>query len=142
VARIHERIAFKRKNFAHQESRKIVNRFGAIAVEDLSVNRMLHNRCLAKSISDAAWSMFFALLLGKAEEAGRQAIKVNPAYTSQDCSRCGHRQKLALSERVYQCPCCRLELPRDHNASLNILRLGLESVGILPVEAPAFRRGE
>jgi putative transposase len=47
VARVHERIANRRKDFAHQHSRKIVNRFGAIAVEDLSVNRMVHNHCLA-----------------------------------------------------------------------------------------------
>jgi putative transposase len=43
VARVHERIAWKRQNFAHQLSRKIVNRFGMIALEDIHVNRMLHN---------------------------------------------------------------------------------------------------
>src|SRR5258706_8769467 len=78
VARVHERIAFRRDNFTHQESRKIVNHFGVIAVEDLMVNRMVHNHCLAKSISDAAWSAFFSQLSAKAEEAGRQCIKVNP----------------------------------------------------------------
>jgi putative transposase len=35
---------------------------------------------------------------------------------------------MALSERVYHCPCCGLELDRDLNAALNILRLGLESL--------------
>jgi putative transposase len=134
VARIHERIAFRRHNFANQESRKIVNRFGFIAVEDLEVNRMVHNHCLAKSISDAAWSLFFAFLFFKAESAGRTLVKVNPAYTSQTCNNCGHRQKLTLSERVYRCECCKTEKNRDHNASLNILALGLQSMGIQPLE--------
>lgn len=132
VARVHERIANRRKDFAHQQSRKIVNQHGAIAVEDLSVNRMMHNHCLAKSISDAAWSMFAAMLAYKAANAGRQFIAVNPAYTNQDCSGCGHRQKMPLVERVYRCPCCHLDLCRDVNAARNILRLGLQSFGEEP----------
>ncbi len=135
IARVHERIAFRRDNFTHQESRKIVNHFGIIAVEDLMVNRMVHLHCLAKSIADAAWSAFFSQLSAKAEEAGRQFIKVNPAYTSQDCSRCHHRQKMPLSERVYHCPCCLLEIDRDLNAALNICAVGLHSLG-LALKAP------
>lgn len=129
VARIHERIAHRRKDFAHQHSRMIVNQHGTIAVEDLSVNRMVHNHCLAKSISDAAWSQFAAFLSYKAASAGRRYVAVNPSYTSQDCSRCGHRQKMPLSERVYQCPCCHLMLSRDVNAARNILTLGLQGIG-------------
>ncbi len=141
ISRVHERIAWRRENFTHQNSRQIVDRFGVICVEDLNVNRMVHNHCLAKSISDAAWSQFFAQLVCKAEEAGRAFVKVNPAYTSQTCSRCSHRQKMPLSERVYECPCCLLSIDRDLNASLNIRALGLQSLG-LSVEAPAFTPGE
>jgi putative transposase len=140
VARVHERTRFRRHDFAHQESRKIVNRFQVIAVEDLSVNRMVHNHCLAKSISDAAWAEFASMVRVKAEWAGRSFIAVNPAYTSQDCSRCGYRQKMPLSDRVYQCPCCFLELDRDLNAALNILRLGLQSLGLWSPEASALAR--
>jgi putative transposase len=128
VARVHERVAWRRGDFAHQHSHHIVNQFDLIAVEDLSVNRMTHNHCLAKSISDAAWSQFASLLSYKAAWAGRKFVAVNPAYTSQDCSRCGHRQKLALADRLYTCPCCGLVLDRDLNASLNILRLGQQSL--------------
>jgi putative transposase len=135
VAHVHERIANRRHDFAHQEVRKVVNRAGVIAVEDLSVNRMVHNHCLAKSISDAAWALFAALLSFKAAYAGRRYVAVNPAYTSQDCSRCGHRQKMPLSERMFHCPCCLLDISRDLNAALNILRLGLQSLGIEPLEA-------
>jgi putative transposase len=101
---------------------------------------MMHNHCLAKSIADASWSGFFDKLFSKAEEAGRTAIKVNPAYTSQDCSRCHHRQSMPLSERTYHCPCCLLSTDRDLNAARNILGLGLQS-RVIP-EAPVMYAGE
>ena len=132
VGRVHERIANRRTNFAHQESRTLVNRFDVIAVEDLSVNQMVHNHCLAKSIHDAAWSQFATFVSYKAACAGRAFVAVNPAYTSQDCSRCGHRQKKTLAERVHACGCCGLVLDRDHNAALNIKRLGLQALGLVP----------
>jgi len=127
VSRIHERIRFRRDNFSHQESKKIVTQYGIICVEDLTVNHMIHNHRLAKSIADAAWSGFFTMLSYKAENAGRNLVKVNPAYTSQDCHRCGHRQKLTLANRIYECPCCGLHIDRDLNAAKNILRLGMQS---------------
>ena len=137
VARVHERIGFRRENFTHQESRKIVNSYGVICVEDLQVNRMTHNHCLAKSISDASWSAFFSQVHSKAAEAGRLYIAVNPAYTSQTCSTCGYRQKMPLSERVFACPCCHAHLDRDLNAALNICALGPQGLG-LSLEAPVL----
>jgi putative transposase len=124
VARIHERVAWRRGDFAQQHSRRIVNRFDLVAVEKLSVNQMVHNHCLAKSIHDAAWSQFADLLAYKAAWAGRRYVAVNPAYTTQDCSGCGHRQVLSLSDRTYTCPCCGQVIDRDLNASQNILSVG------------------
>jgi putative transposase len=103
---------------------------------------MIHNHCLAKSIADAAWSQFFDQLSHKAEEAGRKLVKVNPAYTSQTCSQCGHRQKMPLSERTFDCLCCGLSIDRDLNASKNILAVGLHSIGSQSVEALGFSRRE
>jgi putative transposase len=130
VARIYERIAWRRGDFAHQQSRRMVDTFDLIAVEDLSVNRMMHNHCLAKSIADAAWTQFAAFLSHKAAWASRRCVAVNPAYTSQDCSSCGHRQPLSLADRIYTCQCCGLVLDRDLNAARNILRLGREQLGL------------
>ncbi|HKV02294.1 MAG TPA: transposase [Ktedonobacteraceae bacterium] len=104
VARIHERIANRRKTFIEQEVSKLIERFGFLAVEALVVRNLVKNPKLAKSIADASWSMFFSHLLDKAEEAGRVVVRVDPAYTSQTCSACGHRQPLPLSVRVYECP--------------------------------------
>ncbi len=128
VARIHERIANRRTDFSHQQSRRVVNAYGVITVEDLSINNMVHNHCLAKSIQDAAWRQFIAALTYKAAYAGRRVIAVNPANTSQDCSRCGHRACKDLSERVHRYSCCGVVLDRDYNAALNILAVGLHSL--------------
>ncbi len=141
VARIHERIANRRKTFIAQEVSKLIRRFGLLAVEALVVRNMVKNPKLAKSIADASWSMFFEHLQAKAEEAGRQVVRVNPAYTSQTCSACGYRQPMPLAVRVYECPQCGLIIQRDHNGSLNILAGAREAVGrhsrVIP-EAPGL----
>ena len=62
VAKVHERVAFRRMDFAHQTSRQIANRYGRIFVEDITVNEMNSHRCLNRSIRDAAWSQFFLFL--------------------------------------------------------------------------------
>jgi len=131
VARVHERIFNKRHNFAHQLSRKIVNKYNTICTEDLNINNMQKKnfRCVNKSIGDAAWRMFLSLLDFKAACAGGRTVKINPAFTSQNCSNCGNRQKLKLSDRVYHCSCCDLSLQRDLNAALNILTIGMDSLG-------------
>jgi len=136
VARIHERIKWKRHNFAHQLSRKLVDRFNTICVEDLTINDMQKEnfRCVNKSIGDAAWRMFLECLRYKAEWAGTKCVQVNPAYTSQTCSDCGTRHKLKLSNRMFHCSYCNLSLNRDVNAALNILTLGMQGLDqALPV---------
>jgi putative transposase len=132
VARVHERIAFRRSDFAHQESRKLVNRFGFLAVEKLNIEGMLKNHQLAKSIADAAWNQFALVLMSKAEDAGRQAVRVNPRNTSKRCSRCGTIVEKDLSVRVHDCQVCGLVIDRDENAAINILALGLQGVGETP----------
>ena len=125
VARTHERITWKRNDFAHQYSRKIVNQFDLIVVEDLNIVNMVHLPTLSKSIHDVAWGQFAELLRVKAVWAGRAFIAVNPAYTSQTCSDCGHRKTdLTLADRIYHCVVCGLVIDRDLNAALNILACG------------------
>jgi len=141
VAHIHERIRNQRVNFAHRISRYFVDHYGVIVFEDLNVLNMVKNHCLAKSIQDAAWTMIRTFTIYKAAEAGRTIILVNPAYTSQDCSRCGHREKKPLGQREHRCPACGLVLHRDHNAAINILRLGLQSLALGPA-SPRRKSGK
>ncbi len=132
VAHIHERIANRRKDFAHKLSRRLVNDFGIIVFEDVNIVRMLKNRTLAKSIADAAWNQLTTYTRYKAASAGRTYIEIDPRGTSQLCSACGSVVKKELSVRVHQCPYCGLEMDRDLNAALNILAVGLHSLGENP----------
>ena len=141
VTHIHQRIANRRRDFAHKRSRELVNRFGLLALENLKVKNMLQNHCLAKSISDAAWNQLVHYITYKAENAGRVVVLVDPRNTSKRCSGCGTLVEKSLSDRVHNCHVCGLVMDRDHNAAINILGLGLQSLGYA-LEAPAFRRGE
>lgn len=135
----HQKIQRQRADFHHKTALNIVREFDAIAVEDLNIRGMVKNHHLAKSISDAAWSQFFAITKVKAESAGRTFERVNPRYTSQDCSRCGHRNKITLATRIYRCSQCGLVIHRDHNGAINVKgRAGLS--GMVPVGEPCEPR--
>jgi len=142
VAKAHRKVANQRKDFLHKASKQLVNRYGTIVFEELQPANMskrpkpkqdengkyLPNGAAAKgglnkSIVDAGWAMFQQFCLYKAANAGREVLFVTPNYTSQVCSGCGQVKKKDLSERWHSCECgCSLD--RDHNAALNILRLG------------------
>jgi putative transposase len=138
VEHIHQRIANRRKDFAHKLSRQLVNEYGVIALEKLNGKNMLQNHCLAKSISDAAWNQFARYTQYKAENAGRECVLVDPRNTSKRCSRCGTLLEKDLSARVHSCPICGLEIDRDENAAINILALGLQCLGVNPRSHPVY----
>jgi len=128
VDRIHERIANRRYDFAHQISHRLVTQYGLIAFEDLNVQNMIGNHRLAKSISDVSWNMLVRLTESKAAYAGSKVILVDPRNTSKMCSKCGAIVEKTLSDRVHNCPHCGLSMDRDQNAAINILRLGIQSL--------------
>jgi putative transposase len=132
VAKIHQRIANKRKNFCHQESKKIIDNYQYICIEDLNITKMLESGFLSKSISDASWGLFRQHLTYKAEYAGRKLGVVDPAYTSQKCSNCKNVEAKNLSQRKHICCICGYQDSRDGNASKNILALGLDGLGVNP----------
>jgi putative transposase len=128
LAKIHERIASRRSDFAHKRSRELVNQYQVIVLEDLAPHQMGRSRGMRKSIMDVAWAQFIGMTLSKAAEAGRTVILVNPRNTSKLCSGCGMLAEKSLSHRTHTCPHCGLVLGRDHNAALNILQRGLLSL--------------
>jgi putative transposase len=132
VAKVHERIGNQRKNFCHKEAKKIVDQYQYICVEDLNIKKMVEGSYFAKSITDASWNQFLQFLTYKAAEAGRKLGLVNPAYTTQDCYRCGNREEKKLSERMHCCSHCGYRASRDFNAAQNILALGLDGLGVIP----------
>jgi len=142
VAKAHRKVRHQRADFLHKASRHLVNLYGLMVFEELQPANMSKRAKpkqdasgayllnggsaksgLNKSIQDAGWNQFVQYCSYKAEDAGRTVVQVNPRYTSQICSGCGAIKKKELSERWHSCD-CGTERDRDHNAALNILRLG------------------
>jgi putative transposase len=132
VSKIHERIRNRRNDFCHKQSKKIVDQYQYICIEDLNIKKMVEGSHFAKNITDVSWNQFRQFLTYKAEEAGRKLGLVNPAYTTQTCSQCGHIEAKQLSDRKHCCMNCGYTTSRDFNASQNILALGLDGLGVIP----------
>lgn len=146
----HEKVSNQRKDFLNKIAHKLIEQNDLIAIEDLQVTNMVRNRHLSKSILDSGWSYFRQRLTEKAVEAARTIAIVNPAYTSKTCSSCGFVfEHLTLADRWVRCE-CGLSLDRDHNAALNVLRLGrslwsqstANGLGLLQEAAGLFDRAE
>jgi putative transposase len=127
VARIHNDIANKRKTFIQQITTKLIDNYDFIAIEDLNVAGMVKNRKLAKSLSDASFSEFYATLSYKAVWYDKEVVKVDRWFaSSKTCSCCGWKnESLTLADRIFNCPICGLSKDRDLNASENILQQAL-----------------
>ena len=123
--RTHDKITNSRLNSCHQLTKKLVDDYSLITIEDLNLTKIAVK--LGKSTCDAALGLIFFQLEYKAEEAGCRVVKVNPAYTSQLCSQCGQIKPKDLSVRWHSCD-CGASLCRDHNAAINILTLGTQSL--------------
>ncbi len=121
LARQYEKITRQRRSFAHEESRKIVNKYDFISYEKLNINNMIKNHKLSKSIMDAAWSQFLSFVSYKAESAGKIVVGIDSSYTSQTCPDCGHVKKKSLKERTHSCKTCGLVIDRDEAAARVIL---------------------
>ena len=130
IARQHLKVSRQRKDFAVKTAGALVASHDLIAYENLQVRNMVKNHKLAKSISDASWSMFIDWVEYNAHLHKIVTVAVPPQYTSQDCSGCGERVKKTLSQRTHQCLKCGLRMHRDHNAAQNILVKGLEVLGV------------
>jgi putative transposase len=125
VAREHARVADARRDFHHKLSTKIIRDNQAIAVEDLAVKGLARTK-MAKSVHDAGWSSFVAMLEYKAVRYGRRLAKIGRFEpTSQICSTCGVKDgPKPLHVREWRCWECGAVHDRDVNAARNILALG------------------
>lgn len=145
VAVLHAKVARTRRDHAHKTALVLVRDNDLIVHEALRIANMTRrpkpklaedgtyepNGAAAKgglnrSVQDAGWGVFLDVLHAKAESAGRVVIEVDPAYTSQRCSPCGHVSAgNRVTQAVFRCQSCGYEAHADVNAAINILRAGL-----------------
>lgn len=118
----------KRNNFLHNVTTSLVNNYDVICIEDLNVSGMLSNHKLAKAISDTSFSMFRSMLEYKCNWYGKELVVIDRFYpSSKTCSKCGWKKEdLTLSDRVFKCENCGIEIDRDLNAAINIQRVGVD----------------
>jgi putative transposase len=126
LARLHQKIKNLRRDFLHKLTTWLARTKPVIVVEDLSV-RGLSRGWLSRSVADVGWGTFLRMLEYKAKWHGATLIVAPRSFPSTRlCSRCGHLHgKMPLSQRVFRCVACGLEIDRDLNAALNLRAYGL-----------------
>ena len=137
LAKVSKKIANIRKNWVHHTTKEIADKCGTIAVEDLKVKNMTtsakgtienpgknvrQKAGLNRGMLDTA----FGEIRRNLEYKCGRLIEVNPAYTSQTCSECGHADKEnRKSQARFRCVSCGYASNADTNAAMNIRRLGM-----------------
>lgn len=134
LARLHEHIANKRKDFNEKLSTQLVKENDVIVIESLSLKDMAKFKKWSerkdikdksnhgKSVNDLGWYYFVNRLKTKAEEQGKVIIEANKWFaSSKTCNVCGYVNKdLTISDRSWICPQCGTEHNRDENAAINL----------------------
>jgi putative transposase len=126
LARLHRKVKNLRRDFLHKQTTWLARTKPVIVVEDLSV-RGLSRSWLSRSMADVGWGTFLRMLEYKAKWYGATLIVAPRSFPSTRlCSRCGHLNgKMPLSQRVFRCEACGLEMDRDLNAAINLKKYGL-----------------
>lgn len=137
TARAHAKVRNQRTHTARTWAKAVVHDHDQIAVENFKPTFMFKNRSLARAAADAAVGATKRILIETATRAGRKVVLVPPAHTTTDCSDCGARakQRLELSQRIYECWSCGLIMPRDKNSA----RLVLAAAGFVRADADHVR---
>ncbi|MGA6152306.1 RNA-guided endonuclease InsQ/TnpB family protein [Stenotrophomonas sp. NPDC087984] len=126
VAKVHARIADRRRDFLHKLTTRLVRENQTVVIEDLTVRNLLKNGRLARAISDAAWTDLRMMLEYKCAWYGRELVVIDRWFPSSKlCGSCGTvREKMPLNVREWTCECGTVH-DRDVNAARNILAAGL-----------------
>ena len=130
VQKIHREIRNARLDFIHKITSNMIAKYSGFVLEDLNIKGMMKNHHLAKSIADISWREFKRQLDYKSLWNGKYSIQIGRLEpTSKTCSSCGYVQDMPLNKRVFNCSNCGISIDRDLNASKNILKIGLTTVG-------------
>ena len=145
VARAHHDVANARSHFLHELSRRLVDEYDLIAVEDRIAKALMQkdggngrqSRSMHKGIADAGWAQLTWALEYKCERAGKTFVAVLARGTTQECSGCGEVVPKTLYDRRHTCPKCGLDIDRDLNAAMNIRQRGIDVIGLCRSESDA-----
>jgi putative transposase len=136
VSKIHYKISCIRKDAIHKLTTYLSKNHREIVIEDLNVSGMSKNHKLASAILDGGFFEFRRQLEYKTKWYGSVLTVCNRYYpSSKTCSNCGTIKKdLKLSDRVYKCQNCKIEIDRDLNASFNLNKLSVSYTALMPVD--------
>lgn len=124
LAKQHQKVSAQRLHQAQTLASRLTSENQAVCLEKLQLKGLMKSQ-LAKSLHDAALGTFAAAVESAASKNGGVVLYVNPAYTTQTCSVCGViGDKKPLSVREWACA-CGVNLDRDWNAAVNILKLAV-----------------
>jgi len=124
LSRHHQKVAGQGKDFHCKTAKHLLDRYDVIRFEDLNVKGWAKTG-LAKSILDAGWSEFLAIVACKPQSAGKMTIAVHPNGTTQNCSSWGSRIAKTIANRWHSCHLCGWELDRDVNAAINVKKFAV-----------------
>jgi putative transposase len=123
--RQHRKVRNQRADLIHKFTSSITKNYSVICAENLNIKGLMRNHKLAKAIADASWGEILRQLSYKSIWQGKHFVQIDRFDpSSQVCSCCGHRQKMPLDQRTYNCPSCGLQMDRDANAAMNIRNWG------------------
>lgn len=117
IGRLYKKVTDARKDFLHKQSTYLAANYSDIAIEDLKIAKMA-NGVFSKHISDVSWGAFFVML----EYKSNNLVRVNPAHTSRECSKCGHTCKEnRVTQSIFKCVSCGHEDNADVDAAKVIM---------------------
>lgn len=122
IAKLHLKISNIRMDSTHKLTTYLVKNHEQTTIEDLNVSGMMKNHNLAAAIADGGFFEFKRQLIYKSEWYGAKLIIADRWFaSSQTCSCCGHKQKMPLRQRIFNCEVCKLSIDRDLNAAINLM---------------------
>ena len=148
IARLHQKIVRQRKQWHHEEAKKLCQKAAVICIEDLKIanlrrknkaqkidgkyveNGQCRKAGLNKSFSDCALAQFVQILQHQAQKLGTKILKINPRNTSQTCPVCLNKVSKTLSDRWHNCPTCKASMDRDYASALLVKKVALGIVSL------------
>ncbi len=129
LGKAHVHVAHKRRDHHFKLAHFLCDEYDVLVFETLNLQGM--KRLWGRKVSDLGFAQFIEIVQNVAMMRGKTVVFIDPwEPTSQRCSACGHRQKMDLAQRIFACSDCGLQLDRDHNAAINIKRVGASTLGL------------